>query len=149
MKLTANRVLVALGILGWLSVALPWLHDRYLEQPFLTYPGQPFGVSVPLVQQGAEISVHVTRCSSAAVPRLYPVSHRLDATAPGPDVVLQTILATAFPGCKPADLPFVIPKATPLGRYRVRAISEPAGTVKTFSVEWESAEFEVISKETP
>ena len=121
----------------------------WFEPPWLTYKNSPFPVLNSPVKLGGVVKLEVSRCSTAAVTRVYGLSRRLecgDLMVPNnPPISLPAGVTSIEPGCGIIQSTAnVIPVNAPIGWCRIRGFGETQGVVKTHSIEWETKWFEVI-----
>ncbi len=132
---------LAASFLMWFGV---WL--AYMEPPYLTYRNVPFPVLTPEVKAGDVVLIRVERCNSTHTKRAYITGRALIPHGPGlKPIEMQSAAASIRPGCQVSNSALnIVPPGTAPGRYHIEGVAEIAGTIRTHSVLWSSASFEVV-----
>lgn len=114
------------------------------EKSALSYRNIPFPATIESVRVGEVIPLRVVRCNSDSVPRTYNLTHSLYEVNKGFYILLPGVSAMIQPGCADSISALNrVPVDTPPGRYKLFGASEVRGTLRTFSVEWHSGEFDI------
>ena len=115
----------------------------FFEPPFLTYPNLPFPVLTPKVKHGDAVQLDVRRCNSDTKTRVYGLAHSLVGETV--TILLPAMPTSLPPGCAQAvSVINVVPQGTPPGTYHIEGYAEVQGTLRTYSIPWRSAPFEVV-----
>ena len=115
----------------------------FFEPPYLTYENLPFPVLTPVVHDGEPVLLMVGRCNNDDKTRIYGISHRL--VGEHLTILLSAVPTSIEPGCTTAiSAVNVIPKGVPPGTYHIEGYAEVQGTLRTSSVSWRSATFQVV-----
>lgn len=115
----------------------------FLEPPWLSYTNLPFPVLNGPVKAGTTVSLHLARCSTSPVTRVYSVSRVLKCG--GVPILLPATVSTIEPGCNKAISNLsIVPESMLPGTCHLEGYAEIQGMVRSDSIKWESQEFEVI-----
>lgn len=140
-------------------------YNVILATPYLTYPELPFQAIPPnttiaefskekskrvAVKQGEIIPLIVNKCNRDNISHAYNVSHSLMEINRNEITPLPPVSTLVKPGCNTSISRINrTPQDLPAGTYKVFGYAEIKGTVKTFSVDWESTAFDVIEVVKP
>lgn len=138
--ITAASVFLAL-ITAALSTLLYFF---VLEKPWLTYENIPFPPTIETVHPGDVMPLQVVRCNHDLVSHTYNLSHSLYEVNTHVYTLLPGVSAMISPGCADSISQLNrVPENTPPGRYILFGASEIDGTMRKFSVDWHSQEFNI------
>ena len=130
-----------------ICVFVVFMYSVFFERPWLVYKNVPFPPVAHKIHAGDVIPLHVERCNSSAVRRVYRFSHALVSNDRPRELPLTLPESMGFvaPGCQEFDSDAnTIPLGTTPGTYHIIGLSEINMTVGTVLVEWYSQTFEVI-----
>ena len=138
------RMLQLVGTLTVLFVVV-LAYLVFLEPPWLSYTNTPFPVLNSPVRAGTAVQMLAGRCNSARVTRTYALSRTLKCK--GYEIILPAGLVAIDPGCiTVVSAVNVIPLGAPAGTCALHGYGEIRGVIRTISVAWESAPFEVATE---
>lgn len=135
---------VILGV-GVFMTVFAFFYVTFLERPYLKYTNSPFVALGGPFKAGDIVPLFVGRCNNTDVVRSYSLARSLRNVHSNIYSAMPDAYISAPPGCSEGvQRIHRLPTDLPPGRYQLFGGAQILGMVKSFSVSWESQEFEVV-----